>query len=108
MVIHEIVHMISVRYSLMPAVWSMNVIGLVCAAIVFRRALVWVLSSSSDLMIVHVVVMHVVQVPIMKIVCVAIVLHRRVAAICTVGVRVPFVLRTGLGAHNYLHSGPFG
>src|SRR5260370_13808045 len=103
MEIREIVNLISVRHPLMIAIWSVNVVGLVCAAIVFRRAPVWIVSSSVDLVVVHVVAVHVVQVPIMKIVGVAIVLYSDVAAICTVGVRMPFVLGTGGRVHDCLH-----
>lgn len=40
MTLREIVHMISVRHALMTTVWTVNVIRLMCAAAMRRRALV--------------------------------------------------------------------
>ena len=40
MALHEIIHMISVRHALMTTVWTVNVICLMCAAAMLRRALV--------------------------------------------------------------------
>src|SRR5438105_4137677 len=102
MAAHKVVHMITVWDALMSAAGAMNVPGFVCAAIVPWRAVVGIFSSSGNLMVVHMIAMHVVQVPIVKIVGVALVLHGGVAAIGAMLVRVTFVLRTG-GSHACLH-----
>ncbi len=40
MALHKIIHMIPVRHTLMTTVWTVNVIRLMCAAAMLRRALV--------------------------------------------------------------------
>jgi hypothetical protein len=73
------------------------------AAIVFRRALVWIVSSGCNLMVIYMVAVHMVQMSIVKIVDVAIVIHGRVATVFAVGVRVSFMFRTGSRTHHFLH-----
>ena len=98
--IHEIVHMISMWHALMAATWPVNVLGLMRVAVVFRSASVRVFFSDSDCMVVDMVSVHVMQMTVVKIVGMAVMLDRRVTAPHTVGVRMSFMFRTGLGAHR--------
>jgi hypothetical protein len=66
--IYEVIHMISMRHTLMTAVRSMNVGGLVGSAIVFRCAGCRILSIGRNHVVVDMVVVHVVQVSIVKII----------------------------------------
>ena len=102
MAIHKIIQVISVWHPFMATSWPVNMVGLMSAAIVFRRASVWIVSSGGDLMVIYMVAVHMVQMSIVKIVGVAIVLHGRVATIFAVGVRVSFMFRTGSRAHHFL------
>ncbi len=42
MALHEIIHMISMRHTLMTTVWTVNVICLMCTAAMPRHARVWI------------------------------------------------------------------
>jgi hypothetical protein len=103
MAIHQIIHMISVWHPFMATSWPVNMVRRMSAAIVLRRALVWIVSSGGNFMVIYMVAVHVVKMSIVKIVGVAIVLHGRVATIFAVGVRVSFMFRTGSRTHHFLH-----
>jgi hypothetical protein len=102
MAIHQVVYVISMRHTLMTASCSVNVVGLMSAAIMLRRAFVGVVFSHANRMIVYVVTVNVVHVSIMKIIRVAVMLNSGVTAIRTVGVRMAFVFRTTLRTHHCL------
>lgn len=91
MPIHQIVGMIAVGYGLVAAVGPMTMPLIVNAASVRGRTLRHVASTYPNRMLVNVVAVHVVQVPVVKIVGMSFVLDRGMPALGTVDVGVILV-----------------
>jgi hypothetical protein len=86
--IHEVIDMISVGYCLVSAIPAVNVSFSMSRTVVFRRALVGVRVSYFDPVIVYVITVPIMQMAIVKKICMPIVLHGRMPAIRAVHVRV--------------------
>jgi hypothetical protein len=84
--LHEIIHMIAVRDTLMTTVWTVNVICLMCTAAMFRSALVLICGIDWQLVFIDVALVDMVQVSIVEIVSMAVVFDGGVAAIRAVDV----------------------
>jgi hypothetical protein len=80
MTIDEIVDMIAVGDRFMPAARAMHVSRLMAAAHMVRRAAIRIDRRDRQHMFVHMAAMHVMQMPIMKIVDMTVVLHSRMPA----------------------------
>lgn len=79
--IHQVIEVIPVRYRLMAAVHAVNVRLVMAGAFVARRAFLGIRRAYLDAVVVHMVAVGVVQVPIVKVVHVAVVLHSDVATV---------------------------
>lgn len=78
--VHQVVHMIAVRHRFMAAIGPVHVIRVMARAAVLGRALRGVFGIHFQAMLVHMAVMHVMQMAIVQIVGVAVVLDGGVAA----------------------------
>ena len=85
---YQIVGMVAVRNRLVSTVGPVLVALLVSSAIVVRSTRRRVLPAYADLMLVDMVAVHVMQVPIVKIVLMTLVLHDSMSTVRTVHVRV--------------------
>jgi len=85
---YQIIKVIPVRCAFMPAVWTVTMFAIVPVAIMVGSAAVRVGATHGNGVLIDVVLMGVVQVTIMKIVCMPIVSHGSVPAIGAVQVRV--------------------
>jgi len=94
--LYEIVGVVPVQHRLVPAVRSMNVIGLMRPTLVVRRAAISVGWSDSQLVFVDVISVNVMQMAVVEIIGVAVVYHCHVTAIRTVDVRMCFLFHAGL------------
>jgi len=81
--IHQIVHVVPVRYSLMAAVWPVNVFLAMSGTLVGRGAVLWIRSAHLNAMIVHMIAVLMVEVAIVQIIRVTVVLDSLVAAVGT-------------------------
>jgi hypothetical protein len=84
--VHKIVDMVTMRHRFMSAVWTVRM-----RAVDLRRALHGICRVDRDRMLVHVILVHVVEMAIVKIVHMAVMANCRVPAIqamlmCVVGV----------------------
>jgi len=104
MSIDEIVDVISMRHSLMPAPRPMHVSGRMPGALMLRRADVRVLRRNLDGVLVHVPSVHVVQMAIMEIIDVIAMLHSRMPTAGPMLVRVVLVMRKFAVAHSMAPS----
>ena len=77
--IHQVVDVIPVGYSLMTAVHAVSVGLIMTGTFVAWRAFLRIFQVYLDAVVVHLIAMGVVQVPIVKVVNVAIVLHSGMA-----------------------------
>ena len=77
---HQIIHVVAVRHSVVPAVWSVRVVLGVLAAVVLRRAARRVARVDGEAVIVDVIAVHVVQVAVVKVIRMVAVSHRLMAA----------------------------
>ena len=98
--VDEIVDVIAVRNGFVAATGAVYVRSIMSAASVIRCAVGRVLTTDFDLVLVDVVAVHVVQVTVMQVVHVAVVLHRGMTAVGTMGV---VVVRVFFTAHLILH-----
>lgn len=94
MPLHQVIHVIPVRYGFMAAAGAVLVALLVRPALMVRRAVRRIRPTHGDRVLVHVVAMGVVQVPIVQVIRMAVVLDGRMAAARAVLVRVIPVLLT--------------
>jgi len=83
------------RHGFMSAAGPVNMVGLVGAALVVRRASVPVRLVCCQFVFVHVVSVEMVQMAIVKIVGMALVLHGLMTAVRAVDMSVPFMFRAG-------------
>jgi len=89
--VHQVVGMVAVRNRLVSAIRPMYMAFLVPSAIVVRGTRCRVFSTYGDLVLVNMITVRVVEVPIVKIVLMAVVLHGRMPAVRTMDVSVCFV-----------------
>ena len=97
--IDEIVDMVAVRDSLMSASWSVHMARLVSGTTVVRRATIRIFGRHFNGVFVHVIGMRVVQMPVVQVVDMIAVAHRRVSAGRTMLMRVIGVMRLGALCH---------
>ena len=89
--IHQIVDMVAVGDGFVTTVWPMDMLRVVTATTVGRRACGRVGTRDGDRMLIDVIIVGMVQVPVMKVVDMTIVDNGLMAAVRTVNVRVCFV-----------------
>lgn len=96
----EIIDVIAVRYGFVAAIRTVDVVALaVLAALVSRRANTRVSARFGKAMAVHMIIVHVVQVPFVQIIGVPFVNYRRVPAVGAV------VMRMSLVDFTFVHTG---
>jgi hypothetical protein len=100
MPLDQVVHVIPMGHSFMPASRSMHVALVVRAAAVLRCAPVRIRRRHFNPMFINVVTMHMVQMSIMQVINVAGVADGRVATIGSVNVRMVAMLRGGTIRHD--------
>ena len=93
---HEVVHVIAVRNRLVAAARAMCVSGLMPAAFVIRCAASWVRRGDCDRVIVDVAIVHMMQVPVVQIVGMAVKLDGGVAAFGDMCVGMTLVVIQGV------------
>jgi hypothetical protein len=89
--IHQIVHVVAMRHSFMPAIRPVYMPGLVPAAIMSARAISRILRRYRQHMLVKVSFMRMMQMPVMQIVDMPFMLNRCMPAPGPVNVRMIFV-----------------
>jgi len=97
--IDQVVHVVAVRYCLMPAARAMDMSRGMAAAVVVRRALIWVPGADFQSVLVNVAGMWVVQVTVMQEIHVTVVPDRGMAATDTVPVVMVLMVRQVTGTH---------
>jgi len=88
---HEVVRVVAVGNGFMPAPWAVLVRGFVTAAGVSRTAFRRVAGSHFQLVLVHMIAMHIVHVAIVKETLMPIVHESRVTALISMLMRVSLV-----------------
>jgi hypothetical protein len=81
--LYKIVEMVTMRHRFMPAVWTVDV-----GAVDFRRTVHGICGINSDDMFVHVILVHVVEMAVVKIIHMAVMANRGVPAFRTMLVSV--------------------
>jgi hypothetical protein len=81
--VYKIVEMVTMRHRFMPAVWTVDV-----SAVDFRRTVHGICGINSDDMFVHVILVHVVEMAVVKIIRMAVMANRGVPAFRTMLVSV--------------------
>ena len=89
--VHEVVDVVSVRDSLVSAAWAMDMVGIMAAAGMRRRAVVGVGRGHLNHVLVDVAIVRVMQVAVMQVVDVTVVLDGLVSAAWAVDVIVGLV-----------------
>jgi hypothetical protein len=102
MALHQVVHMIPVRYRFMTATRPMRVPLLMPGTFVPARAVRRISRIDGNPVLVDMVAVHVVQVPVMHIADMPVVLNGRMAAAFSVHMAVPLVNAMTLHASNPL------
>jgi hypothetical protein len=98
--VDQVVHVIAMGHSFMPASRSMYMALVVRAATMPRCATIGIGRWHFNLMFIDVIVMHMVQMPVMQVVDVAFVADGHVTAIGSVNVRMIAMLRIGASCHD--------
>jgi hypothetical protein len=93
--VYEIVNVVAMRYRFVSAIWTVYV-----RAMDFRRALRRVCGIDRDSVLIHVVLVHMMEMAVMKIIHMAIVADRRVPATRTMLVGVVVVVFLGTCDHS--------
>jgi hypothetical protein len=81
--IHQVINMVPMRYGFVTAIGAVSVSLLMGGATVVWRAFLRIRPGHVNLMVVHMIAVSVMQVAIVKIICVAIVFHGGVPAVWT-------------------------
>lgn len=100
--IDEIVDVVAMRDGLMPASRPVHMTWLVPGATVVRRATIRILGRHFNDVLVYVIAMRVVQMPVVQVVDVIAVAHRRMTAGGAVLMRMIGVMRLGALRHRGL------
>jgi hypothetical protein len=98
--IHEIIHVIAMRDGFVPAIWAVLV-----RPASFRRTALGILGTDRNGVLVNMIFVHMVEVTVVKIVHMAIVQDRGVAAVWTVLMGVVEMMFFG-ASHDYLSADP--
>jgi hypothetical protein len=101
MALHEVVHVISMWNPLVTAVWAVYMSWLMRSTIVVWRTAVRIVLADWYVVVIHMIAVYVMEMPIVKIIGVAIVLHSGMTAICAMLMGVAFVF--GTSGHDALH-----
>ena len=94
--VHQIVDVVAMGHRFVPTTRAV----LMCAA-GFGRASHWVRGADRDHVLVNMVFVHVMEMPIMKIVNVPVVTDRNVSAVRAMVMRVVGMMLLGAGGHGY-------
>jgi uncharacterized membrane protein (DUF2068 family) len=92
--VYKIVDMVTMRHRFVSAIWTVCV-----RAMDFRRALHGICGVDRDGVLIHVILMHVMQMAIMKVIHMAVMANRSVSAIRTVLMSVVGVVFLGTCGH---------
>jgi hypothetical protein len=92
--VYKIVDMVTMRHRFMSAVWTVRV-----RAVDLRRALHGIGGVDRDRMLIHVILVHVMQMAIMKVIHMAVMVNRSVPAIRTMLMSVVRVVFLGTCGH---------
>ena len=92
--VHEIVDMVAMRHRFMSAIWTVCV-----RAMDVRRALHGIFAVDRDGVLIHVILVHVMQMAIMKVIHMAVMVNRSVPAIRTMLMSVVRVVLLGTCGH---------
>jgi hypothetical protein len=92
--VHQVIGMVAVRHGFVTAAGTVTVTLIVSTAVMGRRAVAGIGSTHRQHVLVHMVALNVVQVPVMQVVCMAVVLDGGMAAAGAVLVAVVRVLFT--------------
>jgi hypothetical protein len=95
--VYKIVDMVTMRHRFVPAIWTVCV-----RAMDFRCALHGICGVDRDGVLIHVILVHVVEMAIMKVIHMAVMANRSVSAILTVLMSVVGVLFLGACSHCLL------
>jgi hypothetical protein len=98
--IDQIVHMASMRHRLVAAPGPMYVTWIVTGAPMLRSALVGIGRGDLDDMFIDVVAMHMMEMPVMQIVDMAVMMNGRMPAIRAVNMRMIGMLGVGACRHG--------
>jgi hypothetical protein len=90
-ILDQVINVIAMRNSLVPAVRAMNVILVVSPTVVVGSAVRRIGAAHLNLVLVDMITLNIVQMAVVKIIDMAIVLHRRMPAGRTMSVAVAFV-----------------
>jgi hypothetical protein len=90
-IIDQIVHMVSVRYGFMTAIWPMNMFLLVRPAIMAGCAIGRISGAHLDRVLVHLIASNMMQMAIVEVVRVTVVLYTGVATVLIMSVVMTFV-----------------
>jgi hypothetical protein len=93
--VHEIVEMVTMRHRFVPAVWTVDV-----GAVDLRRTVHGICSINGDDMFVHVILVHVVEMAVVKIIHMAVMANRSVSAVRAMLVGVVGMMLLGAGRHD--------
>lgn len=94
--VYEIIDMIAVWHLFMSTVWAVSM-----GAVDLRRAVRGILGIDRNNMFVHVVLMHMVQMTIVKIVHVTVMANRSVPTFRAMPMRVVRMMFLGAGGHRH-------
>ena len=89
--IHQIIHMVAMRYGFMPATGTVHVAGFMSAARVAAGAILRILRRHRQDMLVKVAFVRMMQMPVVQVVDMVFMLNRRVPAPGPMNVRMIFV-----------------
>lgn len=86
--VHEVIHMIPVRYRFMPTARPVTMILVMAATLVLRRARIRILLEDLKHMLIHMILMRMMKVPVMQIIHMILVADGGVAAVRSMFMRV--------------------
>jgi hypothetical protein len=97
--VYEIVDVVAMRHRFVSAIWTVCV-----RAMDFRRALHGICGVDRDGVLIHVILVHVMQMAIMKVIHMAVMVNRSVPAIRTMLMSVVRVVLLGTCGHDHAPS----
>lgn len=96
----QIIGVVAVQHSLMPAIRPMNVVRFMSAALMIRCAAVFVHVARFEFVFVGMIPMDMVQMALVEVIGVAVMFHRGVAAIRAVHMRMPVLFHASF-CHDF-------
>lgn len=100
MTVYKVIHVVTMRDSWVAALWAVDVVGIVPRALMVRRAPNRVNVSDGQRVLIHMTLMHVVQMAIVQIIDMSVVLDSNMAAIRAMLVIMILVMRGGARCHE--------